>query len=61
MLTALVFIRGERRECFPLFTSLFTRVCTGPVRGLHMEGNGKTLVAASREKGAYLVKDVVLS
>lgn len=61
MLTVLVFSPREQHWCFPLFTSVFTHVCTGPSRGLHIEGNRITLDSASRETGAYLVKVVVLS
>lgn len=60
VLTVLVFSPREH-WCFPIFTSVFTHVCTGPLRGLHIEGNGITLASTSRETGAYLVKAVVLS
>lgn len=61
VLTVLVFSLREQRLSFPIFTSVFTRTCTGPLRGLHIEGNRITLAANSRETGAYLVKAVVLS
>ncbi len=51
----------ELRRCFPIFTSVFTHVCTGPLRGLHIEGNRISLASTRRETGAYLVKAVVLS
>lgn len=59
--TVSVFSLREQRWCFPIFTSVFTHVCTGPLRGLHIEGNRITLASTSRETGAYLVKAVVLS
>lgn len=41
--------------------AVFTHMCTGPLRGLHIGGNRITLATTSTERGAYLVKAVVLS
>lgn len=47
--------------CFPISSPVFMHVCTGPLRGLHIEGNRITPASTSRETGAYLVRAVVLS
>lgn len=61
VLTVLVFSRREQPWCFPIFASVFMHVCTGPSRGLHIEGNRITQASTGRETGAYLVRAVVLS
>lgn len=61
VLTVLVFSLREQPWCFPIFTSVFMHVCTGPLRGLHIEGNRITLASTSEETGAYLVRTVVLT
>lgn len=44
-----------------IYVSIYACVCTGPRRGLHIEGNRITQASSSAETGAYLVKAVVLS
>lgn len=61
VLTVLAFSLTEQHQCFPIFTSVHTHVCTSLLRGLHIEGNGITPASCSKETGAYLVKAVVLS
>ena len=60
VLTVLVFSLIEQYWCFPIFTSVHTHVCMGPVRGLHIGGSRITLARSSTETGAYLVRAVVL-